>query len=638
MKLQHLAVIFIIIIMPITMVIATYVGNLIDVTNKQAKYDAILMNATYDAVRAHQMSTLNNTFASVNASRIRDLNATVNTFFNSLATGLSFTGYRKDDLHDYVPAVLINLYDGYYVYGPYENYAKVENGNLSYITSDSDKPNSEYGLKPFTSYTCQYKKEGEYNIIVNYTLDNYISVAGTYKEGTIPKYITASGYYIDPNNVKRINDDNTVILGEEPNQIILQPEELTEWLSAYNKIRINEDSNVYVNSEHQIAKYRYVNMSGEKYYFDHIAEVEDQSYQGFPIFKLDGNLKVYISRDKAKELADYLKLTGNWEDKIKNIDNYKDISYYWYYKEARDFSEKVEGVLSQIDISEDVIPTKAYNQKYEIETNNYDDTDEKMTSHIKTDYATKKIFDYTVEGNDPELDSSSFNQHRMDVIISSIEHSLATSIVNFNNYESGSYDYRMPTISETDWNKIANNINILSFMQGLVVGNFKYYNNYSLVSNTKNKEFISKEAIRVQEVNNNTSTDNEAVNVNYHYYSKNFHVPTCKTFHNEIISDGSKKAVGYRMIDYEIQSYEYGTDSTQNYYMQAGTGGYECVISNNEDMWTYDEMMKGNKTNSEDDNGMSNEVRRAYISALAREKANSYQNLENLNEPVLLDN
>ena len=84
MKLQQLSVIFIIIILPIAIVL------------------------------------------DVNTSRDRDINATVNSFFNSLASGFSSSGYTKNDLKDYIPAMLFTLYDGYYVYGPYENNATIE--------------------------------------------------------------------------------------------------------------------------------------------------------------------------------------------------------------------------------------------------------------------------------------------------------------------------------------------------------------------------------------------------------------------------------------------------------------------------------------------------------------------------------
>ena len=121
MKLQHLSVIFVIIILPIVIVVSVYTNNLIKVADTKAEYDKILMNSTYDAVRAYQLNTLSNSFASVNESRLRDVKASANTFFNSLASGLSQSGFTKTELNDYVPAILFTLYDGYYIYTPYQN-------------------------------------------------------------------------------------------------------------------------------------------------------------------------------------------------------------------------------------------------------------------------------------------------------------------------------------------------------------------------------------------------------------------------------------------------------------------------------------------------------------------------------------
>lgn len=60
MKIQQLAVVFIIIILPIVLVLSEYTDNNIKVLQKQAEYSDILLSSTNDAVRAFQMNTLNN--------------------------------------------------------------------------------------------------------------------------------------------------------------------------------------------------------------------------------------------------------------------------------------------------------------------------------------------------------------------------------------------------------------------------------------------------------------------------------------------------------------------------------------------------------------------------------------------------
>ena len=151
MKLQNLAVVFIIIILPISLVLSVYTGNLITVANKQADYDSALLNSTYDSVRAYQMNTLNNNYESATNSKVRDINASINSFFNSIAAGFSSSGLGKQELKDYVPAILYTLYDGYYVYGAYDNIASVSS-NVEYSTKYNISK-KEYGLKPYIYYS-----------------------------------------------------------------------------------------------------------------------------------------------------------------------------------------------------------------------------------------------------------------------------------------------------------------------------------------------------------------------------------------------------------------------------------------------------------------------------------------------------
>lgn len=691
MKLQHLSVIFVIIIMPISMVIATYVNNLIDVSNKGANYDNVLYNATYDAVRAYQMNTVNNTFASVNTSRVRDIKASVNSFFNSLAMGLSSSAYSKLELNPYVPAILFTLYDGFYLYGPYENYAEVDKGKLSYSTN---KPHIEYGLKPYTYYTCEYQKDGEYHLIVNYTLDNYISVVGTYTKNGETKYVTGSGYFIDADKVLEVNDSNKTI--KLNNGITIEPEELGEFISTYDSVdskQIPKYTNLpkkTINTPISFKYYNYINAHEEKYYYDPEPDTTNISYEGIPIFHLDKNLKVYLNSAAGVEtIADYIyypklreKIEEN-QNKRKNkeineteynqaiiglfsddsfmqgddgfIANYKDINNFYYYKNAKEFSRKdgdVYQALSMINLEDDVIKSDAYNATYRMET---DGGTEVSAEHVKQDYTEKNIFNTEEKENDPELDSSSFNQHRIDVIISNVEAALTNTIGNFNKFQSNTYEYRMPAISEDDWDKVANNVNVMAFLQGMVVGNYKFYNNYSIVSDSKNKEFISKEAIFVQDKLTPAQTTEN-------YYTNNsskFHAPGCTDYHTEV-TDTPRNTIGYRLIDYEIDSYTHEYDEPKsetewkdkgddkptqiyNFYLQPGTGAYECVVSRNITTWSYDELMTGVKDETRENEfvgrgKMNASVRKAYISALAREKGAAFKSLDILqNAPTIVN-
>src|SRR5699024_4341221 len=97
MKLQHLAIIFVIIIVLISMVMASYIQNQIDAIQMQTAYDNGLINATYDAVKAFQINTTNNKYSSISDSKIRDIEASINTFYNSLLTSTSEYALSAED-------------------------------------------------------------------------------------------------------------------------------------------------------------------------------------------------------------------------------------------------------------------------------------------------------------------------------------------------------------------------------------------------------------------------------------------------------------------------------------------------------------------------------------------------------------
>ena len=65
MKLQHLTVIFIIIIIPITIVMSEYIRNKITIEETRMSYDNKLLNSTFDTVKAYQLNTVNNVFGDV---------------------------------------------------------------------------------------------------------------------------------------------------------------------------------------------------------------------------------------------------------------------------------------------------------------------------------------------------------------------------------------------------------------------------------------------------------------------------------------------------------------------------------------------------------------------------------------------
>lgn len=121
MKLQHLAIIFVIIMLPISMVVTVYIQTQIDTIKLQDLYSTKLSTATYDAIKAFQLNTLNNKYSSLSDSKIRDIEASISTFYNSLGSELGASGYDEQSLEQFIPAMVYTMYDGYYIYGKYYN-------------------------------------------------------------------------------------------------------------------------------------------------------------------------------------------------------------------------------------------------------------------------------------------------------------------------------------------------------------------------------------------------------------------------------------------------------------------------------------------------------------------------------------
>lgn len=95
MKLQGLAVIAIIIILPMTIILSSYSQSQIKTLQLQTQYDSKLQNATYDAIKAFQLNMSNSSTSDLANSKMRDIKASVNTFYNSLASHFNMVGYGK---------------------------------------------------------------------------------------------------------------------------------------------------------------------------------------------------------------------------------------------------------------------------------------------------------------------------------------------------------------------------------------------------------------------------------------------------------------------------------------------------------------------------------------------------------------
>ena len=81
-------------------------GTQVKTLSLQTSYDSKLNNATYDALKAFQLNTLDSSTSDLSNSKIRDIEASVNSFFYSIANNFNMAGYNQDVLKEYVPAFI----------------------------------------------------------------------------------------------------------------------------------------------------------------------------------------------------------------------------------------------------------------------------------------------------------------------------------------------------------------------------------------------------------------------------------------------------------------------------------------------------------------------------------------------------
>ena len=388
MKLQHLAIIFVIIILPISMVISSYIETQIDTITLQTAYSSKLQTATYDAIKAFQLNTINNKYSSVSDSKIRDIEASISAFYDYLGTAMGASGYDQEALRQFIPAIVYTMYDGYYIYGKYYNYNTNE---------------YQYGLKPYIYYSCRYKRQDD-DFIVNYTLDNAITVYG--KIGG--NYETRAGYLIDPNLVTYIAPDKSSLVYDGET---IEREVLSEQL-------------VILNSDGQPATsgpqtFEYVTYQNRKIYYDSTASAGEQ------YFWYSGNKKQLIYDETTNNYVRSMTINGHL---------YSESAIQYYY-EAYEFSTWVKEHLSDIT------------QKHAV------DADGNQITDFAIDTSNEKIFQVG-SSNNPLLEGSTFQENRISVIRKSIQTNLASAIANYNEGTANTYEFVLPKFSEEDWEKL----------------------------------------------------------------------------------------------------------------------------------------------------------------------------------------
>jgi len=411
MKLQSLTVIFAIIVIPMTLILSAYIGVQMDTQNLQQSYDTKLLDATHDAIVAFELNSLDNAYSASTESLRRDVQASINTFFNALALNLGTPAASTSHILQYIPAIVFTLNDGYYIYSPMEKEYLDEAGNI--------KTRYEHTLKPYIHYSMRYKTDDANDLVVNYSLDNYITVYG-YLRGN---YISRSGYLIS----------GTVANNGR----------------VYNNISIT------------------------------------------------------------------------------------DTSAQTYYKNAKIFTDWVRSNISSIVVPKNAIDNNG-NRYTEFSNNNIEVL-------------------YIDDDNNPESELSDFVGHKREVMRLSIQSNLNNAIYVYDNHSTTSTSFRMPVLTEDDWDKILSNVNMITFMQGIPAGT-KIYNDYAIVTSTKNKQYVNEDLLYFTAIGDN-------------YY----HKINCPEIENKV------GVVGHKTIDFERIKDEDGNYTYKDEYKNL-YACYDCII------------------------------------------------------------
>lgn len=533
MKLQHIIIIFLIIIVPIVLVLSAYINSNIKTIKNQTAYKSSLINSTYDSIKAFQLNTANNMYSTISNSKIRDIEAAINVFYSSLATSLGTSGYSQDDLKSYVPSIIYTLYDGYYIYSKY------------YDTVEKDY---KYGLKPFISYSCRYVKGSNYDFVVNYTLDNTITIIGKVKG----EYVTKTGHLL------YLKDNNDI-----PNEEILKE----------NLITLDNDNN------QEFKEYEYTIYNSQKIYKE---PNEDKFFFYSSEYKKD-----YISNQNVLSNV-----------KVSNGHLYS-TSANKYYTEAKIFTDWVNEKLSDITQKDAV------------------DASGNQINDFATNIGNEKIFKIS-NTNNPLATSSTFNEHRMNVIRKSLEDNVTKAIAAFSKHSTIQYQFAMPKLTEDEWYKIENNVCIITFLQGLPIGG-KMFNQYCVVSNDTNKETVGNNSVYI------IDTTGE------------YHKPGCKTLIKRLANNNANILQAYPSSEFKVKkisltgadsnAHTQITDSTDGlyayFYPEEYTACYDCIVTAS-NVYSTDDIINDNVKDNEGNKINITNIRTIYLTALARSRYDLY--------------
>lgn len=444
MKLHSLAIIGIAIILPMTIILSAYTASQAKTLNYQVLYDSKLIGATYDGVKALQLNMSNSTTSDLINSKIRDIRASIKTFYGSLSSHFDMAGYGEDVLKTYVPAIVYTMYDGYYIYSAYNN--TLDPDDVFYTGAVYEDDEMLYGLKPYIYYSCRYRHNTSDEFVITYSLDSYITIQGRIRG----EAINESGYLLTGvNNAGNSYRGVQIVPESVSSGIFNQNVYLPDNYTGHTQIDVRGHPSGSIKTLPQ------VKFNGVKYYQD-----------------TDGQVFAMINDER------YNQKNINADHYVTNNNGVK------FYEDAAKFRERITYLgLDDLTSDDAVDPKGEYYKNY----------GENSPFPIN-----RKIFEelYNSPTGGPfiEDENSEFSAHKMEVIKNSMETNLMAAISNYNKVSSASVNFTMPKLTDAEWEQISQNVTMITFMQGLSIGG-KMYNGHAIVANEMTEDYISEDSI-----------------------------------------------------------------------------------------------------------------------------------------------
>ena len=422
MKIQHWAIIFLIIIIPFSIVCRNVISKKMLNLRDETRYNNIVDNACYDAVA--QLQELSNKDKFGKKMSITDgvAEATVDRFFNTLSVNFNLPMDRDTSeayFDRYIPAIIIVGYDGLYVYS-------CENVNGEY----------KFTFKPKIPYTetIEYKT-GEY-CIINYTLDNYVKLY-------FPNITFGESYYTN-----MLPADNSTGMGTHQIDgyvgvdIDSDQDGIPDFLENFNDINASGGEKPTLDPFNIRPNVMRSGKDLDKYVQDNLSTMYNEVELSYYLFEMAGN--GIIDGEKIRFLID----------------------------------EGPNGVVSKhrhgTNLSEHPSLASFYS----------DNTDKDDQAKILGLSFSPVNIDYQFDDNGKIIsDASPFHIRRREVIINTIVSVMREEFNEHNSYAKTlgiTYNFNIPNIGRDEWNNTIDDVTVVAFMQGMPVGTDSYYNNYSL--------------------------------------------------------------------------------------------------------------------------------------------------------------